>query len=75
MYEDSDMSLSIQHENLNIEWSGQNYKIDFFQENNLQKSYLFYTSIIQIPIFNFHIKYLINYKSLDEITPRRLAKK
>ena len=26
MYEDSDMSLSIQHENLNIEWSGQNIK-------------------------------------------------
>ena len=67
MYEDSDMSLSIQHENLNIEWSGQNIK-SIFSKKTLTKKLSFLYSIIQIPIFNFHIKYLINYKSLDEIS-------
>ena len=72
-YEDSDMSLSIQHEELDIEWSGQNLK-SIFSKKTISKKISFLTSVIQILVFNFHIKYLINYKSLDEITLKEWLK-
>jgi len=68
-YEDSDMSLSIKHQALDLEWSGQNLKT-IFSKKKLLKKISFLSSIIQILIFNFHIKYLINYKSLGEISLR-----
>jgi hypothetical protein len=68
-YEDSDMSLSIKHQALDVEWSGQNLKT-IFSKKKLLKKISFLSSIIQILIFNFHIKYLINYKSLGEISLR-----
>ena len=68
-YEDSDMSLSIKHQALDLEWSGQNLKT-IFSKKKLLKKISFISSIIQILIFNFHIKYLINYKSLGEISLR-----
>ena len=68
-YEDSDMSLSIKHQALDVEWSGQNLKT-IFSKKKLLKKISFISSIIQILIFNFHIKYLINYKSLGEISLR-----
>ena len=68
-YEDSDMSLSIKHLALDVEWSGQNLKT-IFSKKKLLKKISFLSSIIQILIFNFHIKYLINYKSLGEISLR-----
>ena len=57
-YEDSDMSLSIQHEELDIEWSGQNLK-SIFSKKTISKKISFLTSVIQILVFNFHIKYPI----------------
>ena len=68
-YEDSDMSLSIKHQALDVEWSGQNLKT-IFSKKKLLKKISFLSSIIQILIFNFHIKYLINYKSLGEVSLR-----
>lgn len=68
-YEDSDMSLSIKHQALDLEWSGQNLKT-IFSKKKLLKKISFISSIIQILIFNFHIKYLINYKSLGEVSLR-----
>ena len=68
-YEDSDMSLSIKHQALDLEWSGQNLKT-IFSKKKLLKKISFLSSIIQILIFNFHIKYLINYKSLGEVSLR-----
>lgn len=68
-YEDSDMSLSIKHQALDVEWSGQNLKT-IFSKKKLLKKISFISSIIQILIFNFHIKYLINYKSLGEVSLR-----
>ncbi len=73
-YEDSDMSLSIKHQALDLEWSGQNLKT-IFSKKKLLKKISFLSSIIQILIFNFHIKYLINYKSLGEVSLKRMARK
>jgi len=68
-YENSDMSLSVQHEGMGIEWSGQNFKSIFSKKKFLKKLY-FLIAVIQIPIFNFHVKYLINYRSLETISLR-----
>ena len=65
-YVDSDMSLSVQHQKMDIEWSGQNFKSIFSKKKFLKKLY-FFIAVIQIPIFNFHVKYLINYKFLETI--------
>jgi len=51
---------------MDIEWSGQNFKSIFSKKKFLKKLY-FFIAVIQIPIFNFHVKYLINYKFLETI--------
>ena len=66
-YENSDMSLSIKHQAMDLEWSGQNVKT-IFSKKKLLKNLSFLFSVLQIPVFNFHVKYLINYKSLNEVT-------
>ena len=66
-YEDSDMSLSIDHQQYKIEWSGQNLKT-IFAKKNYFKNLKFLFAILQILIFNFHIKYLLNYKDIENFS-------
>ena len=73
-YEDSDMSLSIDHQQYKIEWSGQNLKT-IFAKKNYFKNLKFLFAILQILIFNFHIKYLLNYKDIENISLKEWLKK
>ena len=73
-YEDSDMSLSIDHQKNNIEWSGQDIKTIFAKKKyfgNLK----FLFAVIQILIFNFHVKYILNYKNIENISLEEWLKK
>ena len=73
-YEDSDMSLSIDHQKNNIEWSGQDIKTIFAKKKyfgNLK----FLFAVLQILIFNFHVKYILNYKNIENISLRRMVEK
>ena len=66
-YQDSDMSLSIDHQKNNIEWSGQDIKTIFAKKKyfgNLK----FLFAVLQILIFNFHVKYILNYKNIVNIS-------
>ena len=65
-YQDSDMSLSIDHQKNNIEWSGQDIKTIFAKKKYLGNlKFLF--AVLQILIFNFHVKYILNYKNIENI--------
>ena len=73
-YEDSDMSLSIDHKKNNIEWSGQDIKTIFAKKKyfgNLK----FLFAVLQILIFNFHVKYILNYKNIENISLEEWLKK
>lgn len=73
-YQDSDMSLSIDHQKNNIEWSGQDIKTIFAKKKyfgNLK----FLFAVLQILIFNFHVKYILNYKNIENISLKEWLKK
>ena len=73
-YEDSDMSLSIDHQKNNIEWSGQDIKTIFAKKKYFGNlNFLF--AVIQILIFNFHVKYILNYKNIENISLKEWLKK
>ena len=69
MYEDSDMSLSIQHENLNIEWSGQNIK-SIFSKKTFTKKFLtiiVHLKIAQLILYKQHLTMFKRVKFFLEI--------
>ena len=73
-YQDSDMSLSIDHQKNNIEWSGQDIKTIFAKKKyfgNLK----FLFAVLQILIFNFHVKYILNFKNIENISLKEWLKK
>ena len=73
-YENSDMSLSIDHQKNGIEWSGQNIKTIFAKKKFfLNLKYLF--AVLQILIFNFHVKYILNYKNLENVSLKEWLEK
>ena len=73
-YENSDMSLSIDHQKNGIEWSGQNIKTIFAKKKIfLNLKYLF--AVLQILIFNFHVKYILNYKNLENVSLKEWLEK
>ena len=73
-YEDSDMSLSIDHQKNRIEWSGQDLKTIFAKKKYfLNLKFLF--AVLQILIFNFHVKYILNYKNIENISLEEWLKK
>ena len=73
-YENSDMSLSIDHQKNGIEWSGQDIKTIFAKKKYFFNfKYLF--AVIQILIFNFHVKYILNYKTIENISLKEWLKK
>jgi len=72
-YQDSDMSLSIDHQKNNIEWSGQDIKTIFAKKKyfgNLK----FLFAVLQILIFNFHVKYILNYKNIENVSLKEWLK-
>jgi len=66
-YENSDMSLSIDHQKNRVEWSGQNLKT-IFAKKKYFRNLKFLFAVLQILIFNFHIKYILNYKNVENIS-------
>ena len=73
-YQDSDMSLSIDHQKNNIEWSGQDIKTIFAKKKyfgNLK----FLFAVLQILIFNFHVKYILNYKNIKSLIRQTFTNK
>ena len=73
-YENSDMSLSIDHQKNGIEWSGQNIKTIFAKKKIfLNLKYLF--AVLQILIFNFHVKYILNYKNIENVSLKEWLEK
>jgi len=73
-YEDSDMSLSIDHQKNRIEWSGQNLKT-IFAKKKYFRNLKFLLTVLQILIFNFHVKYILNYKNVENISLEEWLKK
>ena len=73
-YEDSDMSLSIDHQKNNIEWSGQDIKT-IFAKRKYFGNLKFLFAVLQILIFNFHVKYILNYKNIENISLEEWLKK
>jgi len=73
-YENSDMSLSIDHQKNGVEWSGQNIKTILAKKKNfLNLKYLF--AVLQILIFNFHVKYILNYKNVENVSLKEWLEK
>ena len=66
-YENSDMSLSIDHQKNRVEWSGQNLKT-IFAKKKYFRNLKFLFAVLQILIFNFHLKYILNYKNVENIS-------
>jgi predicted NAD/FAD-binding protein len=73
-YEDSDMSLSIDHQKNRIEWSGQDIKT-IFAKKKYFRNLKFLFAVLQILIFNFHVKYILNYKNIENISLEEWLKK
>ncbi|MEC8797558.1 MAG: NAD(P)-binding protein [Pseudomonadota bacterium] len=73
-YQDSDMSLSIDHQKNNIEWSGQDIKT-IFAKKKYFGNFKFLFAVLQILIFNFHVKYILNYKNIENISLKEWLKK
>ena len=73
-YEDSDMSLSIDHQKNKIEWSGQDLKT-IFAKKKYFRNLKFLFAVLQILIFNFHVKYILNYKNIENISLEEWLKK
>ena len=73
-YEDSDMSLSIDHQKNRIEWSGQDLKT-IFAKKKYFRNLKFLFAVLQILIFNFHVKYILNYKNIKNISLEEWLKK
>ena len=73
-YEDSDMSLSIDHQKNRIEWSGQDLKT-IFAKKKYFRNLKFLFAVLQILIFNFHVKYILNYKNIENISLEEWLKK
>ena len=73
-YEDSDMSLSIDHQKNRIEWSGQDLKT-IFAKKKYFRNLKFLFAVLQILIFNFHVKYILNYKNIENISLEKWLKK
>ena len=73
-YQDSDMSLSIDHQKNNIEWSGQDIKT-IFAKKKYFRNLKFLFAVLQILIFNFHVKYILNYKNIENISLKEWLKK
>lgn len=73
-YEDSDMSLSIDHQKNRIEWSGQDLKTIFAKKKYFWNLKFLFT-VLQILIFNFHVKYILNYKNIKNISLEEWLKK
>ncbi|MEC7958505.1 MAG: NAD(P)-binding protein [Pseudomonadota bacterium] len=73
-YQDSDMSLSIDHQKNNIEWSGQDIKT-IFAKKKYFRNFKFLFAVLQILIFNFHVKYILNYKNIENISLKEWLKK
>ena len=73
-YEDSDMSLSIDHQKNKIEWSGQDLKT-IFAKKKYFRNLKFLFAVLQILIFNFHVKYILNYKNIKNISLEEWLKK
>ena len=73
-YEDSDMSLSIDHQKNKIEWSGQDLKT-IFSKKKYFRNLKFLFAVLQILIFNFHVKYILNYKNIENISLEEWLKK
>ena len=66
-YENSDMSLSIDHQKNRVEWSGKNLKT-IFAKKKYFRNLKFLFAVLQILIFNFHLKYILNYKNVENIS-------
>ena len=73
-YENSDMSLSIDHQKNEIEWSGQDIKTIFAKKKYLLNPKFLFT-VLQILIFNFHVKYILNYKNIENVSLKEWLKK
>ena len=68
------MSLSIDHQKNRIEWSGQDLKT-IFAKKKYFRNLKFLFAVFQILIFNFHVKYILNYKNIKNISLEEWFKK